>query len=46
MFRWVSGTSSTCAGKGIITGGDWLFAVLYMAVFGAVFMQAIRYKLL
>jgi hypothetical protein len=32
--------------QGIITGWDWLFAVLYMAVFGAVFMQVIGYKLL
>ena len=32
--------------QGIITGWDWLLAVLYMATFGAVFMQAIGYKLL
>lgn len=30
----------------IITGSDWLFAVLYMIVFMAIFMQAIGYKLL
>jgi hypothetical protein len=32
--------------QGTITGRDWLFAALYMAAFGAVFMQAIGYKLL
>jgi hypothetical protein len=31
--------------QGIITGWDWLFAVFHMA-FGAVFMQAIGYRLL